>query len=111
MAPVFAEFVVMQTAQQVRIVVQPIGGIAHLIKIVAVIARGCPLLGPFADDAQLLTAEFGHLRQHFLKIHHAPPSRPVARHPAQAYGDGRVPDGRQRQVSLTLTPGATDVSN
>jgi hypothetical protein len=61
----------MQATQQVRIVVELVSGAAHLIEVMAVITGGCPLLRPFADDAQLLVAEFGHPGQHFLKIHHA----------------------------------------
>jgi hypothetical protein len=71
MAPVLAELVVMQATQQMRIVVKLVRGTAHFIKIVAVIAGWRLLLSPFADDAQLVVAEFGHPRQHFLKIHHA----------------------------------------
>jgi len=39
--------------------IKPIGGMAHFIKVLAVITCGCPLLSPFTDDVQLLTAEQG----------------------------------------------------
>jgi len=66
MAPVLTELVVMQSAQLMRIVIEPVSGTAHLIKVVTVIAGRCALLGPLADDVQLLAAELGHPRQHFL---------------------------------------------
>jgi hypothetical protein len=68
---VLAELVVMQAAQQVRMVVELVSGTEQLVKVVAMIAGRCPFISPFTDDAQLLLAEFGHPRQHFLKIHHA----------------------------------------
>ena len=37
--------------------IEPTGGMAYLIKVLAVTACGCPLLSPFRDDVQLLTAE------------------------------------------------------
>jgi hypothetical protein len=44
-----------------RFVADLVRGTTYLIKVVAVIVGWCPLLHPFADDAQLLVAEFGHL--------------------------------------------------
>jgi hypothetical protein len=41
---VLAELVVMQAAQQVRIVVEPVSGTAHLVKVLAGTAGRCPLL-------------------------------------------------------------------
>ena len=37
-APVLAEFAIMKPAQQVRVVIQPVGGTQHLVKVMAVIA-------------------------------------------------------------------------
>jgi hypothetical protein len=37
--PVLPEFAVMKSAQQMRVVIQPVGGSQHLLKVMAVIAR------------------------------------------------------------------------
>jgi hypothetical protein len=42
--PVLAELVVMQAAQHVRIVVESVSGLAHIVEVLAVIAGRCPLL-------------------------------------------------------------------
>src|SRR6516225_7337713 len=95
----------MQTAQKVRIVVEPVSGTAHLVKVMAAIAGGRLFLCPFADDVQLLAAEFGHPGQHFLKVHYpASLPRPVSRCPPQAYGGRRV----QYSSEALLKPGAPE---
>src|SRR6185437_13546886 len=83
-APVVAEFVVVQAVQLVCVVVEAIGDPAHLVEVLAVIPGRCPLLAPLPDDVQLLVAELGHPRQDFLKIHQAPPAR---YRPGRAYDD------------------------
>jgi hypothetical protein len=50
---VLPEFAVMEPAQQMCVVIQPIGGAQHLVKVMAVIPRRSFLLRPLADNAQL----------------------------------------------------------
>jgi len=64
--PVLAEFAVMKSAQQMRVMIQPVGGSQHLVKVVAVIARCGFLFRPLADDAQLLPAQLGDLVQYLF---------------------------------------------
>jgi glucose-6-phosphate 1-dehydrogenase len=54
--PPLAELVVMQPPQQVRVMIQPIRGLRHLVIVLAVVARGRLLLCPLAHDAQLFPA-------------------------------------------------------
>ncbi len=54
--PVLAEFAIMKPAQQMRVVIQPVGGTQHLIKVTAMIARRGFLFRPLADDTQLFPA-------------------------------------------------------
>ncbi len=54
--PVLAEFAIMKSAQQMRVVIQPVGGTQHLVKVMAVIARRGLLFRSLADDAQLFPA-------------------------------------------------------
>jgi hypothetical protein len=51
--PVLPELAVMEPAQQMCVVIQPIGGAQHLVKVMAVILRRSFLLRPLADNAQL----------------------------------------------------------
>ena len=72
MTPVLAEFTVMKPAQQMRVVIQLVGGTQHLIKVMPVIARRGFLLRPLADNAQLFLAELDDLGQCFFYIHRFP---------------------------------------
>jgi hypothetical protein len=63
MPPVLAEFLVVEPAEQVRVVVEPVGCLPHLVVVVPAVAGGCLLLGPLADDVQLFPAQFGDLGQ------------------------------------------------
>ena len=66
MTPVLAVFAVMKPAQQMRVVIKPVGGTQHLIKVMPVIARRGFLLRPLADNTQLFLAEFDDLGQYFF---------------------------------------------
>jgi hypothetical protein len=52
-APALAEFVVVQAAQQVGVVVHMVGGVLHLVEVLAVIAGRRLLFGPLPHDVQL----------------------------------------------------------
>jgi hypothetical protein len=54
--PVLAEFGVVQPAELVGVVVQPVGGALHLVKVIAVLAGGRLLLAPLTHNAQLFPA-------------------------------------------------------
>jgi hypothetical protein len=54
----------MKPAQQMRVVIQPVGGSQHLVKVMAVIAPWF-LFRPLADDAQLFPTQLGDLG-HYL---------------------------------------------
>jgi hypothetical protein len=54
--PSVPELIVMQPSQQVRVMIQPVRGPRHLVIVLAMVARGCFLLGPLAHDAQLFPA-------------------------------------------------------
>jgi hypothetical protein len=60
---VLAQFLVVQPAKLVRVVVEPVGGALHLVEVVAVVAGGGLILGSLAHDVQLLVAELHDLRQ------------------------------------------------
>jgi hypothetical protein len=62
---VLAEFAVMKPAQQMRVVIQPVGGSQHLVKVMAVIAPWF-LFRPLADDAQLFPTQLGDLGQYLF---------------------------------------------
>ncbi len=47
----------MEVAQLVGVVVEAVGGIDHLMEIVAVVAGGSSLLGALAHDRELLAAD------------------------------------------------------
>jgi hypothetical protein len=64
--PVRAEFAVMKPAQQMRVVIQLVGGPLHLCKVLAMIARRGLLFGPLADDVQLFPAQLGDLGQYLF---------------------------------------------
>jgi hypothetical protein len=65
-APFAAELTVMQPSQKVRVMVEAVRGTNHVVIVVAVIARGCPLLRPLADDVELLTAQLHNFSQRLL---------------------------------------------
>jgi hypothetical protein len=50
------ELVVVQASQQVRVVVQPVRGLRHLVVVLAVVACGRLFLRPLAREAQLVAA-------------------------------------------------------
>jgi hypothetical protein len=64
--PVLAEFAVMKPAQQVRVVIQPVGGSLHLVKVMAVLAGRGFLFRPLADDVQLFPAQLHDLGQYLF---------------------------------------------
>lgn len=66
------EFAVMKPAQRMRVVIQPVGGTQHLVKVMAVIARRGFLLRPLADDAQLFPAQLGDLGRRLFQIRRLP---------------------------------------
>jgi hypothetical protein len=69
----------MKPAQQVRVVIQLVGGPQHLLKVMAAIARRCFFLGPLTDDAQFFPAQFGNFGQNLFQIHRFPfPGHPAA---------------------------------
>jgi hypothetical protein len=55
--PVLAQLVVMEPAKHVRVVIEPVGRAFHLVKVMAVIASGCLLLGPLTHDVQFFPAQ------------------------------------------------------
>ena len=56
--PVLAEFAVMKPAQQMRVVIQPVGGTQHLVKVMAVIKQTTDMNGTRTspDDTSCRTA-------------------------------------------------------
>jgi hypothetical protein len=54
--PVLTELAVVESAKHVRVVVQSVGGVLHLVKVMAVIACGCFLLRSLTYDVQLFAA-------------------------------------------------------
>ena len=54
--PAWAEFAVMEPAELVCMVIQPVGGGLHLVEVVAVIAGRGFLFCPLADNAQFFPA-------------------------------------------------------
>ena len=54
-APALAEFVVVQAAQQVGVVVHPVGGVLHLVEVLTVITGRRLLLSPLPHDVQLFS--------------------------------------------------------
>lgn len=80
-APVLPVFTVMEPAEQVCVVIEPVGGVQHLVIVMPVIARRGFLLSPLAHYAQLLPAELDDLSQRLLEIHLLPFSpQPRDRH-------------------------------
>jgi hypothetical protein len=69
MPPVLAQFLVMQPAELMRVVVEPVCGALHLVEVMAVVASGRLFLAPFPDDVQFFVAELHDLRQGLLKVH------------------------------------------
>ena len=67
-----AKFAIMKSGQQMRVMIQPVGGTQQLIKVMAVIARRGFLFRPLADDAQLFPAWLDDLGQYLLQIHRFP---------------------------------------
>jgi hypothetical protein len=66
---VLAELIVMQSAQLVGVVIQPVGSVLHLVEVVAVLTRGRLLLAALADYPEFLSAQLGDLGQRLLKSH------------------------------------------
>src|ERR1039458_382551 len=64
--PAAPELVVVQFAQLVRVVVEPVSGVLHIVEVMAVLASGCLLLTALAHDRQLLPAQLGHLAERLL---------------------------------------------
>ena len=69
MPPVVAELIVVEPAKQVRVVIQTVGRPFHLVKVMAVIASRCFLLGSLAHDVQFFPAQLNDPGQRLLKIH------------------------------------------
>jgi hypothetical protein len=67
--PVLAEFGVVQPAELVGVMVQPVGGALHIVKVMAVLAGGRLLLAPLTHNAQLFPAQLDDLVQCFFQIH------------------------------------------
>jgi hypothetical protein len=61
--PVLAQFLVMQPAELMGVVVKPVCGAFHLVEVMAVIPGDRLLLAPFAHDVQFFVAELNDLRQ------------------------------------------------
>jgi hypothetical protein len=78
--PVRAEFAVMKPAQQMRVMVQFVGGAQHLVKVTAVIARRSFLLRPLTDNVQLLPAQLDDFGQYLFQIHRFPFAGHAVRH-------------------------------
>ena len=57
MPPVLAEFGVVQPAELVGVMVEPVGGALHLVKVMTVLAGGRFLLAPLTHNAQLFPAQ------------------------------------------------------
>jgi hypothetical protein len=70
--PVLAELVVVQPAQQVRVMIQPVGGSLHLVEVLPVIAGRRFLLASLTHDMQLFLAQLHDLGQCFFQIHRVP---------------------------------------
>jgi hypothetical protein len=66
--PVLAEFVVVEPAEHVRVVVQPVGRVAHLLEIMTVITGGRLFFGPLAHDMQFLPAQLHDLGESLLEV-------------------------------------------
>jgi hypothetical protein len=62
------EFVVVEPAEHVRVVVQPVGRVAHLLEIITVITGGRLLFGPLAHDMQFLPAQLHDLGESLLEV-------------------------------------------
>jgi hypothetical protein len=69
MPPVLAEFGIVQPAELVGVMVQPVGGALHVVKVMAVLASGRLLLVPLTQYAQLFAAQLDDLVQRFFQIH------------------------------------------
>ena len=67
--PSVTELVVVQASQLVRVVVQPVRGLLHLVVVLAVVACGCLFLCPLAHDAQLFAALLRDPGEHFFQVH------------------------------------------
>jgi hypothetical protein len=67
--PVLAEFGVVQPAELVGVMVEPVGGALHLVKVMTVLAGGRFLLAPLTHNAQLFAAQLDDLVQRFFQIH------------------------------------------
>ncbi len=78
--PVLAEFAVMKPAQQMRVVIQLVGGTQHLLIVTAMIARRSFFLRALTDNVQLFPAQLDDFGQYLFQIHRFPfPGHP-ARH-------------------------------
>jgi len=102
--PVLAEFAVMKSAQQVRVVIQPVGGSQHLVKVTAVIARCGFLFRPLADDAQLFPAQLDDFAQYLLQVHRFPfrqllPAMPAVKQTTGMSAPGRPLDTGSRTAA------------
>jgi hypothetical protein len=62
-----AKLVVVQPARQVRVVIEPVGGSFHLVKVMAMLARRCFLLGSLAHDVQFFPVQFRDLGQRLFQ--------------------------------------------
>jgi hypothetical protein len=60
-SPVLAKFCVVEPAEYVRVMVQPVGGLPHLVEVVAAVPGGGLLLGALTDDVQLFPAQLDNL--------------------------------------------------
>jgi len=70
--PVLAKLVVVEPAQLVRVMIQPVGGSLHLVEVLPVIAGRRLLLASLAHDMQLFLAQLHDLGQCFFQIHRVP---------------------------------------
>jgi hypothetical protein len=95
-APVLPVFTVMEPAEQVCVVIEPVGGVQHLVIVMPVIARRGFLLSPLAHYAQLLPAELDDLSQRLLEIH----CSPFLRNPVT----GMLLSGRRQEGASPVTP-------
>jgi hypothetical protein len=62
----------MKPAQQMRVVIQLVGGTQHLLIVTAMIARRSFFLRALTDDVQLLPAQLDDFGQYLFQIHRFP---------------------------------------
>src|SRR5260370_16551518 len=105
--PCLAELVVVEPAEQVRVMVEAVGSAPHLAEVMAVIAGRCFLLGPLTHDIQLLPAQLHDLGQSLLEIHRVLPCAggAVARALIGAYRAALPADRAYGSLRVDRVPG------